>query len=375
MDITFSALKQLQIPFLKPRDTFAVDIGTASVKVLYLKKSGAHYDLHAWGILPISDAGADLSPQDRKNYVVARLAEFIAKEKITTKNVIGSVSGNQVVVRYVKFLKRSREALLKTIHFEAEPYIPFDINEVDLGFHIIGDIVEDGQKKMDAILVAAKKEVGQSRLDIFSDLNLRPVIMDVDAFALVNAYEISVDPTIVETVLLVNIGSSVTNLALIEKHIPRVVRDIFIAGNTFTKSIQKSISCDTQAAEEMKTRYSMLVTAEEKERTLAENQKESIQVSTALTAVARELVQEIQKSIDFYAGQNPEKVVNRILLCGGTSSLKNLDNYLLQELKIPVSIFNPVASFAGGTAIKAEDAARLAVVVGLAIRHENDFLK
>jgi type IV pilus assembly protein PilM len=375
MAIEISALKLPGLPFVKPRDTFAVDIGTASIKILYLKKTGTRYAIHAWGILPLLDAGAELSPQDRKNIVVARIAEFIAKEKISTKNVIGSVSGNQVVVRYVKFLKRSREAMLKTIQFEAEPYIPFDINDVDLGFHIIGDVLEDGQKKMETILVAAKKEISQSRLDIFADLNLRPVIMDVDAFALVNAYEVTSDPSVSETVLLVNIGASVTNLALIENHMPRVVRDVFVAGNTFNKSIQKGMSCDTKAAEEMKTRYSMLVTAEEKERTLAENQKEALQVSSALTSVARELVSEIQKSIDFYAGQNPEKVVNKILLCGGTSGLKNLDTYLQQELKITVTMFNPIASLTGGEAILPEDAARMAVVTGLAIRYENDFLK
>lgn len=375
MAIELSALKLPGLPLFKPRDAFAIDIGSSSVKILSLKKSGSKYSIQTWGILPLSDAGADLSPQDKKNIVAARIAEFIAREKITSKNVISSVAGSSVVIRYVKLPKRTQEALQKTIQFEAEPYIPFDINDVDLGFHILGDVVEDGQKKMETILVAAKKESAQSRMEVFAELGLRPVVIDVDGFALVNAYEAATAPAVVETALIVNIGASMTSMVLIENHVPRVVRDIFIAGSSFNKSIQKNMSCDIKTAEDMKMRYSMLVTAEDKQRTLAENQKEAIQVSAALTSVARDLFIEIQKSIDFYSGQNPEKVVNRVLLSGGGGLLKNLDAYLQQELKINVSYFNPLSAFGGAGAVSPEDAMRLAVASGLAIRRENDIFK
>jgi len=375
MGITISTFSLPHLPFLKPRDTFAIDIGTSSIKVLYLKKSGSRYVIQSWGILPILDSGSELSPQDRKGMIVARLAEFIAREKITTKNIVSSVSGNQVVVRYVKFPAHSREVLMRTIQFEAEPYIPFDINDVDLGIHIIGNMVEDGQKKFDSILVAAKKDIAQSRLEIFSDLNLRPIIIDVDAFALANAYELSSDPSIIETVLLVNIGAAITNLALIDNHIPRVVRDIFIAGNSFTKSIQKNISGDFVSAEIGKARCGLLISVEDKERMLADDQREALQVSSALIPVARELISEIQKLIDFYVGQNSDKVVSKLLLSGGSAALPNLDTYIQQELKIPVIKFNPVASLSGGDRIDNDDAIRMAVVAGLAIRQENDSIK
>lgn len=375
MAIELSALKLPGLQLFKPRDAFAIDIGSSSVKILYLKKNGSKYTIQSCGVLPLSDGGADLSPLDKKNMITTRIAEFIAREKITSKNVISSVAGSSVVIRYVKLPKRTQEALQKTVQFEAEPYIPFDINDVDLGFHIIGDVVEEGQKKMETILVAAKKETSLSRMEVFAEMNLRPVVIDVDGFALVNAYETATPPATVETALIVNIGASTTNLVLIENHIPRVVRDIFIAGNSFNKSIQKNAMCDTKTAEDMKLRYSMLVTAEDKQRTLAENQKEAIQVSAALTSVARDLLIEIQKSIDFYTGQNPDKAVNRIVLSGGGALLKNLDAYLQQELKINVSYFNPLSVFGGAEAVSPEDAMRLAVAAGLAIRRENDISK
>jgi type IV pilus assembly protein PilM len=326
-------------------------------------------------VIPLSETGNEVPPPERKNVTEMRLAEFFAKEKIITKNVTGSISGNQVIVRYVRFPKLSREELNKTIQFEAEPYIPFDIREVNLSYHILGEVVEEGQKKMEAILVAAKKDVVQARLDIFNDLNLRAVVVDIDGFALANAYEISADPSVAETVLLINIGHSVTNMAIVENHVPRVVRDVFISGNSFTKAIQKNVGCDVKAAEDMKSRYCLLVTAEEKEKTLAENQKEALQVSNAVAPVAKELLLEIQKSIDFYISQNPERSVHRVLLSGGSADLKNLDKYLHQELRLPVEILNPLKNIAGGESVPQTVAPQLAIAVGLAVRHENDMPK
>jgi len=360
------------LPFLKPKDSFAVDIGASSVKIAYLRPAGNRFTLVKYGVLPIAENSADLAPSDRRSISTTRLGEFLAREKILTKNVVSSVSGNQVIVRYVRFPKLGREELLKTIQFEAEPYIPFDIRDVFLGFHVIGDVVEEGQKKMETILVASKKEVVQAKLDILNDLNLRPIIIDLDAFAIKNAYELSIDPTIPETVMIINIGASTTNICIVENNVPRVVRDIFIAGNAYSKAIQRAVGCDYKTAEELKARYSILVTSEEKERTLAENHKEALQLSNAVTPVTKDLLGEIQRSLDFYISQNTERSVNRVLLCGGGAMLKGLDQYLHTELRIPVEIFNPAAKLVGGELVPDNVACQLATAIGLAARREND---
>lgn len=375
MAIKIPQINLPSLPAFKKRDAYAIDIGTSAIKILYLKQTGNSYALLKWTHIPLNDVGTELSPQDRKNIAVTRIAEFIAREKLPTKNVIASVSGNQVIVRYVKFPKLSREELTKTIQFEAEPYIPFDIREVDLSFHVLGDVMEDGQKKMDTILVAAKKEVIQGRLEILNDLNLRPVVIDLDVFALQNAYELNNPAAVDEIVLLINIGASVTNMAIVEKQVSRVVRDVFIAGNSFTKAVQRNLACDMKTADEMKAKYSILVTAEEKEKTLSENQKEALQVSSAVTPVAKELLGEIQRSIDFFVSQNPEKTIQRILLSGGTAQLKNLDKYISNALKVPVEIFNPMKAIAGGEVIPEDMATGFAVAAGMAVRRENDLPK
>lgn len=123
MAFNLSELKFPELAFLKPKDAFAVDLGSSSIKIAYLKQTSANkYSLVKWGIIPITEGGAELSPVERKSIAVQRLGEFLAKEKILLKNVCTSVSGNQVIVRYVRFPKLSREELSKTIQFEAEPY-------------------------------------------------------------------------------------------------------------------------------------------------------------------------------------------------------------------------------------------------------------
>jgi type IV pilus assembly protein PilM len=163
-------------------------------------------------------------------------------------------------------------------------------------------------------------------------------------------------------------------MAIMENNTSRVVRDVFISGNTFTKAIQRNMGCDFKAAEDLKSRYNLLVTAEEKEKTLSENQKEALQVSSAITPVAKDLLAEIQRSIDFYISQNLERVVNRVLLCGGSAQIKNIDKFLHQELKVPVEIFNPFSHISGNTVPDAS-APQLAIAVGLAMRRENDIPK
>jgi type IV pilus assembly protein PilM len=370
------ALKLSKLPFLKPKESIAVDIGTSAIKILHLKSSGSKYSLVKWGLIPINQEGAELAPQEFQTIVAAGLGEFLAKEKILIKNIVTSISGHQVIVRYVNFPKLTHEELAKTILFEAEPYIPFDIREVDLSFHILGDVMEEGHKKMETILVAAKKELVQSRLELFNSLNLRLVIVDIDAFALTNAYLISQGGEENSgTTMLINIGASVTNISIVEKGKSKVVRDIFISGNTFTKVIQRNVACDIKTAENLKQRYGILVTAEEKEKTLAENQKEFLQVSQALSSSAKDLLTEIHRSVDFYVSQNPEQTINKILISGGSANIKNLDRYLSQELKIPVEIFNPLKNIAGGETVPENIALQMAIAAGLAARKEKDNLK
>jgi type IV pilus assembly protein PilM len=367
------ALKGLGEMFLGPKDVVAVDIGSYSVKVVLLKQEGAALHLKSWGHLPIS-AKSEASPDERKIAVINSLRAFIIEKGLKVREAATALSGNAVIVRYVKFPRLTKTELQATLATEAEPFIPFDINEVQLGFHILSEIVEEGQKKMETVLVAAKKELVVARLEILQGAGFTPTIMDVDSFALENVHEKIRDPKEgAAATLYLNIGHMVTNLSIVENGVTRVVRDVFVSGQSMTKAVAKAFQCEPAKADEMKKQYGVIVDPAEKEKALADGNREALGVSQAIGQVARDLVGEVHRSVDFYLSQGPDRAIGRIVLSGGTARTKNLDKHLAGELKVPVTVLDPFSFVQGAEAVPEELRPAFGVAVGLALRRNRDW--
>ncbi len=367
------ALKGLAEMFLGPKDVVGIDVGSYSVKVVLFKVEAGVCQLKAWGHLPLG-AKVDAGPDEKKAAVVNALRALFIEKGIKVKDVSTALSGNAVIVRYVKFPRLTKLELLSTLATEAEPFIPFDINEVQLGFHILSEIVEDGQKKMETVLVAAKRELIVSRLEILQGAGLTPAIIDVDSFALENVHEKIRDAKEGPgATLYLNIGHMVTNLSIVENGVTRVVRDMFIAGNTMTKAIMKAFQCDAAKAEELKHSRGVFVDPAEKEKALADGDRDGLGVSQAVGQVARDLVAEVHRSVDFYLSQGPDRSIGRIMLAGGSARLKNLDKHLAQELKVPVLVLNPFSFAKGGEAVPEGLSPSFGVAAGLALRQNRDW--
>ncbi|MBI4061444.1 MAG: type IV pilus assembly protein PilM [Elusimicrobia bacterium] len=367
------ALKGLAEMFLGPKDVVGIDVGSYAVKVVLFKLEAGAYQLKAWGHLLLG-AKAEAGPDEKKTAAVNALRAFFIEKGVKVKEVSTALSGNAVIVRYVKFPRLTKVELQATVATEAEPFIPFDINEVQLGFHILSEIVEDGQKKMETVLVAAKRELVAQRLEILQGAGLTPAIIDVDSFALENVHErlrdVKEGPG---ATLYLNIGHMVTNLSIVENGVTRVVRDMFIAGNTMTKAIMKAFQCDAAKADELKHSRGVFVDPAEKEKALADGDRDGLGVSQAVGQVARDLVAEVHRSVDFYLSQGPDRSIGRIMLAGGTARLKNLDKHLAQELKVPVSVLNPFSFAKGGENVPESLAASFGVAAGLALRQNRDW--
>jgi len=367
------ALKGLAEMFLGPKDVVGIDVGSYSIKVVLFSLEAGAYQLKAWGHLPLG-AKVDAGPDDKKSAVINALKGFFIEKGVKVKDASTSLSGNAVIVRYVKFPRLTKMELQSTLATEAEPFIPFDINEVQLGFHILSEIVEDGQKKMETVLVAAKRELVVQRLEILQGAGLTPAIIDVDSFALENVHEkirdVKEGPG---ATLYLNIGHMVTNLSIVENGVTRVVRDMFISGNTMTKAIMKAFQCDAAKAEELKHSRGVFVDPAEKEKALADGDRDGLGVSQAVGQVARDLVAEVHRSVDFYLSQGPDRSIGRIMLAGGSARLKNLDKHLAQELKVPVSVLSPFTFAKGGDAVPESIAPSFGVAAGLALRQNRDW--
>lgn len=360
--------------FLGSQDVLGVDIGTFSVKVVWLKEEGGQIKLKTWGHLPI-EAKPDASPDERKQQTINQLRAFLIQKNIPVKQAATAISGNSVIVRYVKFPLLTKNELRATLATEAEPFIPFDIKDVQLSFHILAEVMEEGQKKMETVLVASKKDMVQARVDVLEAVGLRPAIIDVDSFALESVHErLDAGQERAGSTLYLNLGHSVTNLSIIESGGTRVVRDIFISGNTFTKAVMKALQCDPPKAEEAKKSFGLMLDQEEKEKALAEGNRDALAVSQAAAGVVKDLVSEVHRSVDFYLSQGPERSVARIVLAGGTARMKNLAKHLTSELKVPVTVMNPFSFLPPPADVPADVQPAMGVAVGLALRRAKDWV-
>lgn len=372
-------LPALPFPGMSSADSVGIDIGSSSIKIVQLKGSPGKYQIVRWSVIPLSATAegeksekAELTPEERKANATALLKNYRGSGKGIPKNAISSVSGSSVIVRYVKFQKLTRKELSKTIRVEAEPYIPFNVEEVFIGFHPLRDVMDDGKPKMETVLVAAKQEQVNQRVEILEGAGFKPCVIDVDAFALEAVYDQITEGSPEETVIIANIGLSQTNFVIVEKGVSMVVKDSPIAGNSINKAIVKNLGVDLRIAERLKLANGLLVTPQEKEAALNEGKKEAVGVSNAISSVAKDLIMEIKKLIEFYGMQGSDRQVNRVIISGGSANIKNFLALLSKELNLPVEKLNPFLNISGAEGVPEEYHTTLGVAAGLAMRRPGD---
>ena len=358
---------------LGKKDILGIDIGANVVKVLEMKASGKKISVinYAEEVLE-AIALEEKAPEERKKMYVSALKKIVKNNKFATKNAAISVSGSSVIVRFVKFPKMSASELEKTLQFEAEPHIPFDIQEVYMDTQVIGDVEEDDQTKMETVLVASKKTTIDEKIDIIEKAGFKPAVIDVDAFALQNAYESINRVSSEELVLLINIGASITNICILDNGISKVVRDLYTAGNSFTRAIQEEMQNSAEQAEDIKIKYGLIG---DKSMQDDEDESKGLEVYNILQPVVKELNSEIQRSLDYFMGQQAASDinVNKIVLSGGSANMKGLPEMISSDLNIPVEIFRPLenAEVASSSEVNIMSPS-LAVVAGLALRKIGD---
>lgn len=377
--------------FSKKRDIVGIDIGSSSVKVVLFSHEKGTRKLKAWGHIPFS-LPANAQPDERKAIISDEISRFFKKMGIQSKYVATSVSGNSVIVRYVKLPKMTKKELDLAIKVEAEPFIPFDINDIYLSYYILNDnIQEEGQQKMEVVIVAAKKEAVNEKIDIITGAGLDPVIIDVDSFALENLYSKLPSAERGKSVLLINMGNKVTNLSVIysgSSNLPdmpvdknsefkpysRVVRDIFISGSSLDRAIAKALSVPPEQVQEFKKAIRLLMSEEEKLDAIKNYDRQLIISSKSALSVFKDMSLEISRSIDFYLSQGMDASLSRIYISGGLAAMPGLSTYLSGEFHTPVEVLNPFSMLAEMPKNMPTDIMpSMSVACGLALRELKDW--
>src|SRR5512134_209234 len=346
----------------KSKEVVGVDIGTHSIKVVELRFAGKAIHLQSFGIAPVpSQAIVDGAILD-KGAIVESLQGLLREHKIKRKQAAMGLSGHSVIVKKISLPEMSDAELEESIHWEAEQYIPFDIDDVNLDFQIIeGGSSEEG--KMDVLLVAAKKDKIDDYTDLLIQAGLQPTVVDLDAFALQNAWEINYEIIPGRNVALVNIGAGFTNIGVLRNGMTSFTRDISIGGNHYTDAIQKEFALSADQAERIKTGQEAGADPEA--------------VRRVMESVSENIAVEIQRSFDFFRATTADQEIHQILLSGGSARVRQLDAFLNQRLKIGVQINDPLQNIKVNPKkfdleYLKEFAPAAAVAVGLALRKAGD---
>jgi type IV pilus assembly protein PilM len=297
--------------------------------------------------------------------VVTAIKELLAEVNVKLKNVATSISGHSVIVKKISLPPLADDELETQVKLAAEQYIPFDINEVNLDFHVLNssELSDDGQPQMSVLLVAAKKDKVNELTELIRGAGLTPVVLDIDAFAVENMYGINYDPYPEEIVALVNIGGSVMNINILKGNTSLFTRDISVGGSGYSEAIQREMGVSFEEAESIKKGHS-------------QNGQEAT-ITSVLEGVNAEVASEIAKSIDYFKTTSTEGDLKKILLCGGCAKVAGLVRQLSDRMGHPVELANPfnkidttAADFHGESL---SDLAQMAAVgVGLAIRSIGD---
>ncbi|MEO8378308.1 MAG: type IV pilus assembly protein PilM [Acidobacteriota bacterium] len=349
--------------FSKSKNVVGLDIGSSAIKLVELKeKKGGSYSLVKLGTERLSpEAIVDGSIMD-SSMVVETIQRLNTEQTVKNSNYATSLSGHSVIIKKITLPAMSPEELAESIQWEAEQYIPFDINDVNLDY--VPLTAPGSGENIDVILVAVKKEKINDYTSVISQTGKLPVLVDVDAFALQNAYEVNYEVEDGRVLALVNVGASVTNVNVLSGATSMFWRDITFGGNQYTDAIQRELSLSFEQAEELK-------------RGKAVADYTIQQVIPILNSVSEDFAGELRKTLDFFTATSGAERVDEIVLAGGGSGVLNLDAILRDKFGIPVSIIDPFRKISVDEAQfnpedLAEIAPSMAIAVGLAIRKLGD---
>ncbi|WP_243371414.1 type IV pilus assembly protein PilM [Geotalea sp. SG265] len=311
--------------FTRKKDIVGIDIGSSSIKLIQLKSQKGTYQLQNVGLVPLpAEAIVDNTLMDSAS-VVEGVKTLIDSLKITAKEAACSISGNSVIIRKISLPVMPTEELEEQIHWEAEQYIPFDINDVNIDFQIIAPDDIDSSK-MNVLLVASKKDIINDYLAVFTEAGLKLTVVDVDSFAVQNAFELNYNPDPDEVIALVNIGASVMNMNIVKDGISLFTRDVQLGGSLYNEEIQKHFGVNNEEAERIK---------------ISESAADSDRLKDILARANDTLAIEMRRSLDFYNSTAGEGKIGKVYLSGGGAKSAMLPETVSQKLGIPAEILNP----------------------------------
>jgi type IV pilus assembly protein PilM len=347
----------------KSKYSVGLDIGSSLIKVVEVDHSKGDPVLTRYGIIKLPPEAIVEGEMMDQSLVIEGIQECLTKAGVSQGDVITAVSGRAVIVKKVVMDKMNPDDAKEAIFWEAEQHVPFDIDDVCLDFQILKEDV--GANQMEILLVAAKKDMVNAHANIVRDAGLNPVTIDVDSFAVQNAIELTRSSEAGLVTGLINIGSDVTNINIIQNNIPYFTRDLSVGSNVFIEAIQRNLGLDFEEADAM---LSGETTIEDLER-----------CHNTISEAADEISMGIERSLSFLKTAGDAEQIDEVILSGGGARIPGLKDILSEKHEMEFKV-NDAINQISRTDNLFEDAGDdlekvgplLTVALGLALRREGE---
>jgi len=347
----------------KSNKIIGLDIGTSSIKLVEVERSKRKVSLSSFAFTQTPPgsivAGEIINPEALTDAVRGLVAQTKTKRK---KTCVG-IWGTAIVVKKINMPRMDASIAGEQVRWEAEQFIPFDINEVNLEFHILRG-ASASPDQMSVLVVAAKRDFVLRYAEVVEAAGLECAIVDVAGFALQNAFEYNYGQQ-PGTVGLLNIGAGVSNFVVVESGEVGFSRDIPVGGLTYTNEIQKALpDVSFEEAESLKISASS-------------GQGAAAEVEKVIKETNEMVAEEIHRSVDFYAATAADTTIQRLVVTGGGVGTSGLIEHVGATLGMPVEIFNPFANVQYNTKVFTPDyisqiSPYAGVGLGLALRQAGD---
>jgi type IV pilus assembly protein PilM len=347
--------------FFQSKKVLGLDIGSTSIKLAELDVSRRAATLTAFAMAPLPPqalVNGDFADVSAISEVVSGLFQTLQSNR---KQIACSIFGNSVIVKKVSIPKMEEKMIVEQIKWEAEQYIPFDINEVNLDFRVLKSSAANAET-MDLLLVAAKQESIFKYSDILKNLGKNLAIVDVAGFSLAQCFERNYGSTTNQVFALIDVGGLITNITIVDRGEIAFSRDILMGGATYTTEIEKGLGLSYNEAESMKL-------------SAARGQAVPDELLTILNSSHQTLCEEISASLEFYLNASPGNI-NACYVTGGGSRTPGLLQQLETVVKAPCQKLEPFRKIRCAQKISADvimDIADISsVALGLGLRSVGD---
>jgi len=340
--------------FRRKRSSVGLDIGSGFVKVVEVDHSGDRPEVTRVAVRPLlPDAIVEGEVMDA-GLVSETLRNLFQDIGLKGREVVTAVGGHDVIIKPIKMDRMREPDAREVIRWEAEQHVHFDINSVELDFQILDPDAEGLQ--MDVLLVAAKRELVENRVSLLRDAGVTPVLIDIEAFALHNAFERNYPDAMRGIVALVNLGHETTNVNILEEGVPVLTRHIAFGSRKLREELQRERGMTSEQAEDV-----------------IQGKQSYPDLQRALDASAEEVAMGIERASAFLMTRQSGAGLGQIFLSGGGSRIPGMAETLAARIGVETRIVNPfervsIRPGADEGLSLAESAPMLLLPLGLALR-------